>query len=207
MIKINLSIEKQQFDPSNLLGIDITKVKIIPILATIFLYYALDSVVGSYLSTQLEGLNQIKDEKQDEFTKIKTLLIKLGNTSKQISELKAQEENIKQKRDAVREAIREKKNPTSLLLYLSKNIPEEVWIKELIINESTLKDSNSIISQLIVKGESHDYASIGNFVNSFRSSIFVKEANITSTSSATRESDKRRIEVFEVQFTIARFDQ
>ena len=116
---------------------------------------------------------------------------------KQIRELKAQEENLGKKLTAVKQAISEKKNPAPILLYIAKNIPSELWIKELVIEDE----------KMTIKGEALDYTSIGNFVNSLRSSVFIREANIAGTNSAVRESDKRRIETFEVNFTIARFDQ
>jgi hypothetical protein len=50
------------------------------------------------------------------------------------------------------------------------------------------------------------YTSVGNFVNNLRSSVFIREANIKSTTSNVRESDKRRIESFEISFAVARFE-
>src|SRR5690606_29865033 len=111
---------------------------------------------------------------------------------RQIKELQAQEENLEKKLAAVKQAISEKKNPATLLLYIAKNIPSNLWILDLSIDDN----------QMTVKGEALDYTSIGNFINSLRSSVFISDANIVSTSSATREADKRRIESFEVKFTI-----
>jgi len=59
---------------------------------------------------------------------------------------------------------------------------------------------------MTVKGEALSYTSVGNFVNNLRSSVFIKDANIKSTTSNVRETDKRRIESFEISFAIARFE-
>jgi Tfp pilus assembly protein PilN len=197
MIKINLSIEKQQFDPSNVAGLDFTRIKVMPLLGAIIFYNLPDFTLMSFWEKEREVANQSVTQKQGELSEIKRSLSKSMDLNKQISELKAQEENLGKKLNAVKEAIKEKRNPASLLLYISKNIPNELWIKNLEIKDL----------QLLIKGESLDYASIGNFVNSLRSSIFIKEATIVGTSSTVRESDKKRVELFEVKFTIARFDQ
>ena len=197
MIKINLSIEKQQFDLSNVGGLDFTRIKVIPLVGAILFYYLPDFTLISYWENERLGVNETVKQKQGELSELKRKVIRSMDVNRQISELKAHEENLGKKLNAVKEAIKEKRNPTSLIQYISKNIPKELWIKELNIQDF----------QLIIKGESLDYASIGNFVNSLRSSIFIKDANISSTSSVVRETDKRRVESFEVKFTIARFDQ
>jgi Tfp pilus assembly protein PilN len=197
MIKINLSIEKQQIDLSNIGGLDFTRIKVIPLVGAIFFYYLPDFTLISYWENERQGVKEIVKQKNGELRELKNKVTKSMYVNRQISELKAHEENLGKKLNAVKEAIKEKRNPTSLLQYISKNIPQELWIKELNIQDF----------QLIIKGESLDYASIGNFVNSLRSSIFIKDANISSTSSVVRETDKRRVESFEVKFNIARFDQ
>jgi Tfp pilus assembly protein PilN len=136
-------------------------------------------------------------QKQSQLNRLKRKLSQSGDNEKKIKELELQEENLKKKLLAVKEAISEKKNPGPLLLYIAKNIPKELWISELSIDKQTMD----------IKGESLDYVSIGNFINALKSSVFIKEANIGGTSSVVRESDKRRIEKFEVKFTIGRFEQ
>lgn len=197
MIKINLSTAKKQVDISNIGGFDFTKLKIKPLLLFMVLIYIPDFVLVPMWDQEREELNQQVNAKQARLSSLKRKVAQSQELEKQIRELKAQEENLGKKLVAVKEAISEKRNPSSLLTYIAKNIPESLWIKELVINAD----------QMIIKGEALDYTSIGNFVNSLRSSIFIREANITGTSNAVRESDKRRIETFEVKFQIGRFDQ
>lgn len=197
MIKINLSNAKKQVDISNIGGFDFTKLKIKALLLVIAIIYVPDFVLVPMWEEERATVNQQMTEKQAKLSGIKREVSKSMDMDKQIRELKAQEENLGKKLIAVKQAISEKKNPSSILLYIAKNIPPELWIKELDINQE----------QMTIKGEALDYTSIGNFVNSLRSSVFIREANIASTSSAVRESDKRRIESFEVKFSIARFDQ
>ncbi len=197
MIKINLSTAKKQVDISNIGGFDFTKLKIKALLLVIAIIYVPDFVLVPMWEEERESTNQALMAKQGKLSELKREVAKSQDMDKQIRELKAQEENLGKKLTAVKQAISEKRNPASILLYIAKNIPPELWIKELDINQE----------QMTIKGEALDYTSIGNFVNSLRSSVFIREANIAGTSSAVRESDKRRIESFEVKFSIARFDQ
>jgi len=197
MIKINLSNAKKQLDISNVGGFDFTKLKIKPLLLVIAIIYVPDFFFVPMWEEETTTINQQISKKQAKLSGLKREVSKSMDLDKKIRELKAQEENLVKKLTAVKEAISEKKNPSSILLYLAKNIPPELWITELDIN----------LEQMTIKGEALDYTSIGNFVNSLRSSVFIREANIASTKSAVRESDKRRIESFEVKFSIARFDQ
>lgn len=197
MIKINLSNTKKQVDISNIGGFDFTKMKIKAVLLVAVLIYIPDFTIIPMWEKETEDTNQIIQTKQMELSRLKKKVTESQDMEKQILELKAQEENLGKKLTAVKQAISEKKNPAPLLLYIAKNVPDELWIKSL-----TLEDD-----KLSIKGEAYDYTSIGNFMNNLKSSVFIREANITSTSSVVRASDKRRLETFEVNFVIARFDQ
>jgi Tfp pilus assembly protein PilN len=197
MIKINLSNAKKSLDISNVAGFDFTKIKIKAMLLVIFIIYIPDYLLLPMWEEERNETESQISQTQKFLSKLKKEVTKSQDLDKQIRELKAQEENLGKKLTAVKQAISQKKNPSALLLFIAKNTPPELWIKELTI----------IGEEMIVKGEALDYTSIGNFVNVLRDSVFIKESNISSTSSAVRESDKRRIESFEVKFKIARFDQ
>ncbi|MCM2349573.1 MAG: PilN domain-containing protein [Bacteriovoracaceae bacterium] len=197
MIKINLSNAKKQVDISNIGGFDFTQMKIKAVLVVIILIYIPDFVLVPLWEEEREVASQAIQTKQVELSSLKKKVTDSQDLEKQIRELKAQEENLGKKLTAVKQAISEKRNPAPILLYIAKNIPNELWIKELSIEQE----------KMTIKGEALDYTSIGNFVNSLRSSVFIRDASIAGTNSTVRESDKRRIETFEVNFSIARFDQ
>lgn len=197
MIKINLSTAQKQVDISNVGGFDFTKLKIKPLLLVIALIYIPDFVLNPMWEEQRNEATNAVNARQAVLSNLKREVAKSQELEKQIRELQAQEENLGKKLVAVKQAISEKRNPAPILLYIAKNIPPELWIKELTIDNE----------KMIIKGEAYDYTSIGNFVTSLRSSVFIREANIASTNSVVRPSDNRRIETFEVNFTIARFDQ
>lgn len=197
MIKINLSSNKKAVDISNLGGFDFTKLKIKPLLIVIVLIYLPDFVILPMWESERMTKEQDIQAVEAKVASLKRKITASQDMERQIKELQAQEENLGKKLAAVKQAISEKKNPSTLLLYIAKNIPDNLWILSLSIDDN----------QMMIKGEALDYTSIGNFINSLRSSVFITDANIVSTSSATREADKKRIESFEVKFTIGRFEQ
>lgn len=197
MIKINLSSNKKAVDISNLGGFDFTKLKIKPLLIVIALIYLPDFVILPMWESERMTKEQDIQAVEAKVASLKRKITASQDMERQIKELQAQEENLGKKLAAVKQAISEKKNPSTLLLYIAKNIPDNLWILNLSIDDN----------QMMIKGEALDYTSIGNFINSLRSSVFITDANIVSTSSTTREADKKRIESFEVKFTIGRFEQ
>jgi Tfp pilus assembly protein PilN len=196
MIKINLSAAQKQVDISNLGGFDFTKLKFKAVILAFILIYVPDFLLAP---TWEEDFNTRSEELLTLQTKSTSLKRKVSQSStfeKQIRELKAQEENLGKKLTAVKQAISQKRNPANLLLYLSKNMPQDLWIKELVIDGETM----------LVKGDALSYNSVGNFVNNLRSSIFIKDSSIKGTTSSVRPSDKRRIESFEIVFILARLE-
>ncbi len=182
---------------TNVGGFDFTKIKIKLVAIAIAILYIPDFVLVPMWEEEMTQLNMELTAKRQELGALRSKVSKTSALEKQIRELKAQEENLSQKLVAVKQAISEKRNPSSLLLYIAKNIPKELWIKELVLENQ----------DLVIRGEALDYTSVGNFINSLKSSVFIKEANIISTKSEVRENDKKRIESFEVKFLIGKFEQ
>lgn len=197
MIKINLSSQKKQVDISNIGGFDFTKLKIKAVLLVIALLYVPDFVIVPIWTAAEEEKAAELSQKQMTVAGLKRKVNEAKNYENQIKELKLQEEALEKKLLAVKEAISFKKNPSALLLYIAKNTPPDMWIKDLSIENDVLT----------IKGEALDYTSIGNFVQSLRSSVFIRDASVGQQSQYVREPDKTRIEVFDVRFGIARFDQ
>lgn len=197
MIRINLSVKDGSVDISNFGGLDLTKVKAKALLIVIVLWYVPDFLVYPTWQEEIQQKNDQLTGLRTKLSGLKAEVARAKDYEKQIQDLKVQEQALGQKLVAVKEAISVKKNPASLLLYVAKNTPQNLWISELSLENDVLN----------VKGEALDYASIGEFVSNLRSSVFVKEANIVSTVSESRAEDKLRVEKFEVKFTIGRYDK
>jgi Tfp pilus assembly protein PilN len=196
MIKINLSPAQKQLDFSNFGGLDFTRVKIVPVFVAIVALYLPDFILVPMWEEDRNAKSQEISEKKGELGKLRSQVNQSAVLEKQIRELKIQEENLRKKLTAVKQAISEKKNPSNLLLYIAKNIPPELWIKELTIDGDSM----------LISGEALNYTSVGNFLNNLKSSVFIKDSNIINSASEVRESDKRRVETFQAKFGIARFE-
>ena len=197
MIKINLSTAQKQLDIANVGGFDFTKVKIKAVLLAIVILYAPDFTLVPLWEQEIAETQQTVSSKQAALGSLKRKMSQSQDLEKQIQDLKEQEKILTEKLAVVKQILNEKKNPSNLLIYLAKNIPNEVWINELTFQNDDLK----------INGESLDYASIGKFLENVKSSVFIREASVTKSESIVRETDKRRVERFEINFKIARYNQ
>lgn len=197
MIRINLTQAKGQLDLANVGGLDLSTIKIKAVALAVVLLYIPDFTIIPYWTDEKAVMQAQINTKNSELATLKQKVNEARTYELQIKELQAQEENLSQKLVAVKEAISEKKNPSGLLLYISKNTPEELWLTEL-----TIKGN-----EMHIKGEALSYPHVGEFVSSIASSVFISSSNIIRTASKTRESDKKRVEEFEVRFIVSRFEQ
>ena len=195
MIKVNLSTAKPQLDLSNVGGFDLSTINFKALAIVLVLIFLPDFFILPTWEEEVNQKNAEVTDKEGELTRLKGKLSQASVYEKQITELKAQEEALSKKLAAAKQAIQIKKNPSALLLYVAKNTPPELWINELSLDNDRMS----------ISGESLDYNSIGNFVNSLRSSVFIKDASIGNTTSST-EPDGKRVESFSVDFSISRYD-
>src|SRR5690606_6985384 len=197
MIRVNLTQTKGQLDLSNLGGLDLSTMKAKAVALAIVLLYIPDFTIIPMWEGERANLQAQISQRNQELGELLEKVQEAQTYEQQIKDLQAQEENLSQKLVAVKEAISEKKNPAALLLYISKNTPDDLWLTEL-----TIKGN-----ELSIKGEALSYPHVGEFVSNISSSVFISSSNIVRTANKTRDEDKRRVEEFEVKFIIARFEQ
>ena len=197
MIKINLSTAQKQLNMTNVGGFDFTKIKIKAVALAIIILYAPDFFLIPMWEQERIDKQSLVDSTTTELSSLKRKIGQAAELEKQIQDLKEQERILTEKLAVVKQILSEKRNPSSLLIYLAKNIPREVWVNEMVFANDELK----------IMGESLDYASIGKFLESVKSSVFIREASVTKSESIVRESDRMRVERFEINFKIARLNQ
>lgn len=197
MIRINLSASKKGAALAGLSGLDFSAIKIKAVGIAIVLLYLPDFTLIPMLTSEKENLQQVISGKSSELNRLSRKIEEAKIYEQQIKELQAQEENLSQKLVAVKNAISEKKNPASILLYIAKHTPDDLWITSISIKGM----------EMTIKGEALSYPAVGNFVSSISDSVFIAGSNIVRTGNKIRETDKARIEEFEVKFIIGRFDQ
>ena len=197
MIRVNLSSSRKGGALAGLGGLDFSAIKVKAVGIAIVLLYLPDFTLMPMLNSERENLQQVVTTKSGELEELNRKIEEAKVYEQQIKELQAQEENLSQKLVAVKKAISEKKNPASLLLYIAKHTPDDLWITSISIKGT----------EMTIKGEALSYPAVGNFVSSISDSVFIAGSNIVRTGNKIREADKTRIEEFEVKFIIGRFDQ
>lgn len=197
MIRINLSASNKGKALAGLSGLDFSAIKIKAVGIAIVLLYLPDFTLIPMLTSEKDNLQQVITTKSTELSRLSRKIEEAKVYEQQIKELQAQEENLSQKLVAVKNAISEKKNPASLLLYIAKHTPDDLWLTSISIKGA----------EMTIKGEALSYPAVGNFVSSISDSVFIAGSNIVRTGNKLREADKARIEEFEVKFIIGRFDQ
>lgn len=197
MIEINLIVGKKPFKMPTILGVDMALIN----LKMIGLAILLSFIPGAFLESGWEEEVATVTAQVEELTGKVKKLEKKNDENKTIQEqvdaLARQEKKLAERLGVVKEIIKLKKNPMGIMLYLAKNIPEDVWLISLDLENNTIK----------LKGQSLTYKSIGVFIENLKNSVFFNK-DITMTGSRTVEGKEgqSRVEEFDITGTIARFE-
>ena len=198
MIHINLSTLKKPVDLANVGGYDLSKINVKMVLLGVFLVYAPDF----FLLGSLEESRNSAAEELEALTQKKSRLTKRVNAlkefDKQVQQLKRREQQLTEKLDVVKSILTTKRNPWNILVYIAKNIPQEIWLTEITFEEN----------DLTFKGLSLDYANQGVFLENLKKSIFF-EKNITYNKipvDPTAAKELKNLAPFEIKTKIARFE-
>ena len=124
-----------------------------------------------------------------------------GRASKDIQEkveaLNAQEKKLQEKLNVVRQIIKIKKNPLGIMLFLTKNMPPDVWLNTLSLENDAL----------VLEGSSSSYRSIGIFIENLQGSIFFGNSiKLEDSRTVNLEKSKNREEMFKISGTIMRYE-
>lgn len=197
MIEINLIVGKKPFKMPTLLGIDLAILN----LKMIGLAILISFVPGMFLEGgREEEINVANDEVTQLRQQAQKLERKVDDNKgiqDQVDALNRQEKKLAERLGVVKEIIKLKKNPMNIMLYVAKNIPEDVWMMELNLSGNTIS----------IKGQALNYKSIGMFIENLKNSVFFnKDLMMKSSQTIERPESGSRVEQFEIAGTIARFD-
>lgn len=181
MIEINLIEKKAKMQLPVILGMDLNFINWKGlIMAVLISKLGPPLVIGDRLKNEFES---VEKKNKDLRAQLKDLQ-KKSRSKKDIEvaiESYIKEEKILQKRlVAVKEVIKQKKNPWRILHYLSKNIPEDVWLNNLTI----------IDDEFTVQGEAKNYPAIGLFLENLERSVFFIKGQPNLEDSKTIENPK-----------------
>lgn len=204
MIEINLSHNRKGFGSKGSSGaLDLSKLNSKMVIIGLLLMYAPSFFLQDFFDGEKNRVNQEIQILSAENKKTVKELRSLRELQKQVEKHQEEEKKLKAKLEIVREIISNRKNPFQIMLYISKNIPDSVWINKLKIEKN----------QLIIEGMATSYKSIGIFTNNLKSSIFfsfVTYKQIDKSRSAiggtSQVANNKFTENFEVIANISRYE-
>ncbi|MGK0367468.1 MAG: Tfp pilus assembly protein PilN [Thermoproteota archaeon] len=165
MIKINLLVGKKPVDITNVGGFDLSKLSLRMMIFALILFYVPDFFVYDFLEEELKTKDsQIKLVAKEQ-KKLNVKVRSLKKIERQIKALEILEKKLHQKLGVVKEILKIRSNPMNILLYVSKNIPENLWLIDITFENNTVR----------FKGQSKSFKNIGIFIENLKSSIFFRK--------------------------------
>jgi Tfp pilus assembly protein PilN len=195
MIKVNLLVGKKPLDITNIGGFDLSKLNLKHLVVAIIIFYIPDLFIYDMFKDDLSKRHSEIVILSKEMKTINKKVKSLKNIQKQIKALEVLDKQLHDKLGVVKDIIKLKTNPMNILMYISRNIPKELWLKEIIID-------NNILT---LKGESKSSKSIGDFMDNLKKSIFFRK-DVKLPSFKTVSINDIRIEKFEIVATIVSYE-
>ena len=197
MIEINLLPGKKDFRLPEIMGLDLNYFNIKMLLILLFVH-AITVPLGKDLMENYLLKYKAKEEE-------KNLLLKKaiddGRASKEVQDkvdlLNQQEKKLKGKLDVVKQILKIKKNPLGIMLFITKNIPSDIWLTKMEIESDNL----------ILEGGSTSYKGIGIFIDSLQGAIFFgNSVKLLDSKTTIDEKTGKRAEVFKIGAQISRYE-
>jgi len=192
MIKINLIEQKKPLKIPVVMGIDVTKINFKWLIFAFIIYKLPPNFVFPRFETAQKALQESIVEVNSKNRKLikklkdnKDLQKKIGETEKKIRELKIKTKQIEN-------ILKVKTNPMPALERVAKDIPSDLWLVSLSLNDS---------SNFSMTGFSYSFRSISNFISLANDSKFFNRSLGVSGSKTlveTYKGEKRRVESFAI---------
>jgi len=196
MIQINL--RSQPVQGNAFLGdFDLSKINFTYIVIGVLVYTFVPGLVKDHFVSEQESIQKKIDLLLAEKKTIEAELEKVAAIETRIEKMKEQEESFNARLKVVQKVLDSKHNPMQMLHFIAQNIPKDVWLIDIKIDNSMLE----------LKGNALNYDSIGTFISQLKDSIFF-DKNVFLENYTTKDGDqaKTRYEEFLIKATIARFE-
>jgi Tfp pilus assembly protein PilN len=196
MIQINLRSQPDQAS-AFLGGIDISQINFPLLIISVVVYSFMPGLVRDQFIDQQNKIKIKLDTLEAEKANIEKELEKVAAIEARLEKMKAQEESFNARLKVIQKVLDTKNNPMQMLHYIAKNVPSDVWLTE-------VKVENSLVE---IKGNALNYDSIGKFIAQLKDSIFY-DKNVFLENYTTKESEqeKTRYEEFFIKAAVARFE-
>lgn len=201
MIEINLLNKKKGIELPVVLGIDLNQIN----WKFLFVAYMLTYTPGWFLKPEFDKEIQVVEAEiqilQKSLRKIKKDIGKNTNVEEQLVAFNRQVQKLKRRSSQVEEIIQDKTNPRKLLERIARDIPTDMWFKDLVITSTRTIEIN---------GASESYKSIGDFIISANDSQFFGKSLILTGSNTQTEKmpdgSERRVEQFNIKGNIRAYE-
>lgn len=197
MIRLNLYSGKKQFNIADVGGFDLSKINIPAVIIVILISFIPDMFIYDGYKAEETALRNKITQMNAEHRKLVKKTAGLKSIEMQIEALKEQESRLAAKLNVVKQIIKIRNNPMNILLYIAKNLPDEIWLKRV----------NFRGKNLVIQGQSTSYKSIGIFIENLRNSVFFnKNLRLSKSQSGFNKVFDRRTETFEIQGPVVSFE-
>ncbi len=142
----------------------------------------------SVFETQLKQLNTVA-------AKLKEEQKSMADYSRQLEDLKSKEASIKKRLNVVNSVIERRNNPMKIMLYISENIPEDIWLREITVEGMKFS----------LKGNAISFKSIGKLRESLEQSIFFGQ-RVTLDDYKSKDIKGSRVQEFTLSASIVKFE-
>ena len=189
MIRINLKPKNRDRTVLSTMGLNLSKVNIKFILVAVVISYGLKIPIAIYLQ-RVEGKESAKIEVLNKKEKVLVGKVsKYKDIEKQIKEIIDEEEKLRGRKKIIKDRLENRKNPLRIMVYIAKNIPDNLWIESMRLTENKID----------IEGVTSTYKSIGLFIDNLKNSVYFDKT--LSFDGAETQIDKKtgaRLEKFKI---------
>jgi hypothetical protein len=196
MIEINLSPTKKAAGISNVAGINLSLINVKMMVIALLIWFIPEPIIISAMDDEINKHKMTFEKLNSEYRNLQGTIQGMQNIEKQVEALQEQEQKLAVRLDTVKQIINRRQNPFEVLKYVAENIPSEVWIESVEINDRSV----------ILTGYAKTWKNIGEFLESIKNSIFFNgRADYQKPAEMKTEYMGQRVEPFLITTEISRF--
>lgn len=161
MIKINLASSDKNLDSRSLRS-GKSKINVRSLILFLSVILIFNYFVDEDLKKKNGGVDKKSTQLKKEISALKKEIQSIKGTNQDYEILKQKEEELGQKLQIVKKLIKLKMDPQKLLLFISKNIPQGLWLSDITIVDATFK----------IMGHSMETETIQKFYDELKNATF-----------------------------------
>ena len=193
MIKVNLIEQKKPLKIPVFLGVDITKINYKFLIVAIIINYLPGCHIYPRFNSMQENSRKEIGILEKENKEFKKTLDKNKDVDKKIQEFDEKIRDLKLKTKQIEKILKVKTNPKPALERIAKDIPEDLWLTQILLENST---------EISIQGMSYSFRSISNFLSLVNDSKYYNRSLgvvDSKTLMETHRGKKRRVESFVIK--------